>query len=250
MKIGLITGASRGLGRSMALHLAQKGYHIIFTYNNSKEKADEVIQEIKFHGQEAIALQLDTTKVDSFELFITQLKNEIQTKWQCQNIDLLVNNAGIGINASIANTTVEELDQLYNVHVKGPYFLTQKLLPFIKDGGTIINISTGLTRFCLTGFSAYAMMKGAVEVMTKYLAQELGNHNITVNTIAPGAIETDFGNGTVRDNKQVNNFISSQTALGRAGYADDIGAALANLVSEECHWINAQRIEISGGMFL
>lgn len=250
MKIALITGSSRGLGKSMALNLAKKGYNIIITYKTSKEKAQDVADKIKSYGQDAIVFQLDTENSKSFEKFSKNLRLCLKSTWQAEGIDVLVNNAGIGINSSISDTSIEEFDKLYNIHVKGVYFLTQKLLPMLNNGTSIINISSGLTRFALPGFSAYAMMKGAIEIMTKYLALELGNRDITVNTIAPGAIETDFAGGFVRDNKEVNTYMASQTALGRVGKVDDIGASIATLVSNECHWINAQRIEISGGMKL
>ncbi|NQY23078.1 MAG: SDR family oxidoreductase [Campylobacteraceae bacterium] len=250
MKIALITGSSRGLGKSMALNLAKKGYNIIITYKTSKEKAQDVADKIKSYGQDAIVFQLDTENSKSFEKFSQNLRLCLKSTWQAEGIDVLVNNAGIGINSSISDTSIEEFDKLYNIHVKGVFFLTQKLLPMLNNGTSIINISSGLTRFALPGFSAYAMMKGAIEIMTKYLALELGNRDITVNTIAPGAIETDFAGGFVRDNKEVNTYMASQTALGRVGKVDDIGASIATLVSNECHWINAQRIEISGGMKL
>ncbi len=250
MKIGLVTGGSRGLGKSMAIHLAKKGYNIVLTYKSAKEKANEVVNEIKAVGQDAIALQLDTSDVSSLDGFISNVKSSIQTNWQSDKIDLLVNNAGIGTYATMSDTSVEQFDELMNIHVKSPFFLTQKLLSTIKDGGNIVNISSGLTRFSLMGYGAYAMMKGAVEIMTKYFAVELGNRQITVNTIAPGAIETDFGGGAVRDNAEVNQYIASQTVLGRVGQSDDIGAALAQIVSNECHWLNGQRVELSGGMYL
>jgi NAD(P)-dependent dehydrogenase (short-subunit alcohol dehydrogenase family) len=250
MKIALVTGGSRGLGKSMVLHLAKKGYYVVFTYKSSKDEAENLIKEIKFMGEESIALELDISMPHTLDDFISKLKETIQTTWQQKNIDLLVNNAGIGINEKLEKTTEEQFDQLVNIHLKGPYFLTQKLIPNIKDAGSIINISSGLTRFSLAGYSAYAMMKGAVEVMTRYLALELKEKKITVNTIAPGAIETDFANGAVRDIKEINQYIASQTALGRVGLADDIGAALAQLTSSECHWLNGQRVELSGGIFL
>ena len=250
MKIALITGSSRGLGKSMALHLSTKGYNVVLTYKSAKAQTEEVADAIQANGQDAVALQLDTSNADSYEAFVTELKRLINARWHTESIDLLVNNAGIGVYAPMAETTMEDFDMLVNIHMKGPFFLTQMLMPHLKDGGSIINVSTGLTRFSLPGYGAYAMMKGAVEIMTRYLAAELGSRDITVNTIAPGAIETDFGHGAVRDNEEVNRFVASQTALGRAGLPEDIGAALAALVSEECHWMNGQRIEISGGMFL
>ncbi len=250
MKIALITGGSRGLGKNMALQLAKKSYNIIFTYNNSNNAALEVIKEIESFGQKAFAIKLNTLEVDSFDIFLEEFKNCLKLNFDTNSFDLLINNAGIGINNSFENTTLKEFDDLMNIHIKAPFFLTQKLLPYIKDNGNILNISTGLTRFSLDGFCAYATMKGAVEVMTKYQALELGKRGISVNVIAPGAIETDFGNGVVRDNEEINKVIASKIALGRVGVANDIGEAVANLVSSECKWINGQRIEISGGMCL
>lgn len=250
MKIALITGGSRGLGKNMALQLAKKSYNIIFTYNNSNNAALEVIKEIESFGQKAFAIKLNTLEVDSFDIFVEEFKNYLKLNFDTNCFDLLINNAGIGINNSFENTTLKEFDDLMNIHIKAPFFLTQKLLPYIKDNGNILNISTGLTRFSLDGFCAYATMKGAVEVMTKYQALELGERGISVNVIAPGAIETDFGNGVVRDNEEINKVIASKIALGRVGVANDIGEAVANLVSSECKWINGQRIEISGGMCL
>jgi len=250
MKIALITGGSRGLGKNMALQLAKKSYNIIFTYNNSNNAALEVIKEVESFGQKAFAIKLNTLEVDSFDIFVEEFKNCLKLNFDTNCFDLLINNAGIGINNSFENTTLKEFDDLMNIHIKAPFFLTQKLLPYIKDNGNILNISTGLTRFSLDGFCAYATMKGAVEVMTKYQALELGERGISVNVIAPGAIETDFGNGVVRDNEEINKVIASKIALGRVGVANDIGEAVANLVSSECKWINGQRIEISGGMCL
>ena len=250
MKLVLVTGGSRGLGKSISLHLAKKGYDIILTYKNSKAEADKVVSDIEQYGCKAFALQLDVADVKTFPNFVEKLLLALNTQWDRSELDLLINNAGIGINASCADTTEAQFDELMNTHLKGPFFLTQKILPYIKDGGQILNLSSGLTRFTLPGFGAYSAMKGAIEVLTRYMALELGSRNITVNVIAPGAIETDFGNGVVRDNPNANAFIASQIALGRAGLPDDIGTAVAAIASEECHWINGQRIEISGGMRL
>lgn len=250
MKIALITGGSRGLGKNMALQLAKKSYNIIFTYNNSNSSALEVIKEIESFGQKAFTIKLNTLEINSLDDFVEEFKNCLKLNFNTNSFDLLINNAGIGINNSFENTTEKEFDDLMNIHIKAPFFLTQKLLPYIKDNGNILNISTGLTRFSLDGFCAYATMKGAVEVMTKYQALELGKRGISVNVIAPGAIETDFGNGVVRDNENLNKLIASKIALERVGVANDIGEAVANLVSTECKWINGQRIEISGGMCL
>lgn len=250
MKIALITGSSRGLGKSMASHLAKAGFRIVVTFKSEKEKVDALVEEIRTHGGDAIALSLDVSAVDTFDAFKISLREKIHTAWGATCIDVLVNNAGFGTVAPAAKTSVEQFDALMNVHVKGTFFLTQTLLDMICDGGNIVNVSSGLTRFSLPGFSVYAMMKGAVEVMTRYLAKELGERRIRVNTIAPGAIATDFGGGSVRDDKQINAFIASQTALGRVGEADDIGGALVAIVGDGSGWINGQRIEASGGMFL
>ncbi|MGG6297970.1 SDR family NAD(P)-dependent oxidoreductase [Leptolyngbya sp. AN02str] len=249
-KIALITGSSRGLGRNTALTLAQKGVDVIVTYRSNEAEAKDVVSAIADMGGKAIALQLDTSNTKTFDDFVVQVKQSLQNTWQTEQFDFLVNNAGIGIYAPFAETTEEEFDCLMNIHVKGVFFLTQKLLPLIKDGGRIVNISSGLARFALPGYAAYAAMKGAIEVLTRYLAKELGQRQIAVNVVAPGAIETDFGEGVVRDNPEVNSFIASQTALGRVGLPDDIGGAIASLLSEDNRWVNAQRIEVSGGMFL
>jgi NAD(P)-dependent dehydrogenase (short-subunit alcohol dehydrogenase family) len=249
-KIALITGASRGLGKNTAVTLAKKGVDVIVTYHNSDEEANNVVSTIASIGAQAVALQLDTANTKTFDGFVEQVKQSLQDKWQTDRFDFLVNNAGIGIHASFADTTEDDFDRLMNIHVKGVFFLTQKLLPLINDGGRIVNISSGLARFTLPGYAAYASMKGAVEVLTRYMAKELGPRQIAVNTIAPGAIETDFNGGAVRDNPHINSFIAAQTALGRVGIADDIGGAIASLLSAENRWVNGQRIEVSGGQFL
>ena len=249
-KIALITGGSRGLGRSAALKLAEQGVDIVLTYRSQAHEADTVVTEIEQRGARAIALPLDVGNCASFAAFVDQIRHALRTQWQCEHIHYLVNNAGIGIHASIAETTEAQFDQLMNIQFKGVFFLTQALLPLIADKGRILNISTGLTRFTLPGFAAYAAMKGAIEILTKYLAKELGPRGIAVNVLAPGAIETDFGGGVVRDHSDTNAFIASQTALGRVGQPDDIGRIVANVLSDDNGWINAQRIEASGGMFL
>lgn len=249
-KIALVTGSSRGLGKNTALALAKKGVDVIVTYRSSEAEANSVVSAIEEIGGKAVALQLDTSNTKTFDGFVAQVKQLLQDKWQTLQFDFLVNNAGIGVYASFAETTEEDFDRLMNIHVKGVFFLTQKLLPLIKDSGRIVNLSSGLARFALPGYAAYATMKGAIEVLTRYMAKELGSRQIAVNAIAPGAIETDFGGGVVRDNPEINNFIASQTALGRVGLPDDIGGAIAALLSEENRWVNAQRIEVSGGQFL
>ncbi len=249
-KIALITGGSRGLGKNTALHLAAQGVGIVLTYRSKKEEADAVVAQIVDAGGKAATLQLDTSLAGTFAAFTDSLRATLQATWGRDTFDFLVNNAGVGIHASFAETTEAQLDQLYDIHLKGVFMLTQSLLPVIADGGRIVNISTGLARFALPGFAAYAAMKGAIETLTKYLAKELGARGITVNVVAPGAIETDFGGGVVRDNAQMNAHIASQTALGRVGLPDDIGGAIASLLSEGGGWINAQRIEVSGGMYI
>lgn len=249
-KIALVTGSSRGLGKNMAIALAKKGNDVIITYNSNKKEADEVVNTIEFLGRKAAAVQLNVGEVKTFTDFASQLSTVLNEKWNRTSFDFLINNAGIGINTPFAETTEEQFDLLTNIHFKGVYFLTQKLLPLIADGGRIVTVSTGLTRFAMPGYSVYAALKGAIEVLTKYLAKELGARGIAVNTIAPGAIETDFGGGVVRDNEQVNKVIAANTALGRVGLPDDIGGVVAFLCSEEARWVNAQRLEASGGMHL
>lgn len=250
MKIAIVTGGSRGLGKNMALSLAAKGVDVILTYNSKKAEADEVVAEIEKTGRKAASLQLDVSNSKSFQSFAGEVQSILKQKWNQDRFDFLVNNAGIGVHASLAETTEEQFDLLVNIQFKGVFFLTQSLLPLIADGGRIVNISTGLTRFALPGYAAYASMKGAIEVLTKYMAKELGPRKIAVNVVAPGAIETDFGGGAVRDNEKLNSFVASQTALGRVGLPEDIGGVIASLLSEENRWVNAQRIEASGGMFL
>jgi NAD(P)-dependent dehydrogenase (short-subunit alcohol dehydrogenase family) len=248
--IALITGGSRGLGKSMALTLAAHGTDVVLTYRSNQAEAQAVVEAITQQGRRAVALPLDVGKASSFAAFAEQLRATLQQHWQRDRFDYLVNNAGIGVHASFAETTEAQFDELVNVHLKGVFFLTQTLLPLIADGGRILNISSGLARFALPGYSAYAVMKGGIEVLTRYLAKELGERRIAVNTLAPGAIETDFGGGVVRDNKDVNAYVASQTALGRVGLPDDIGGAVAMLLSKESGWINGQRVEASGGMFI
>lgn len=249
-KIALITGASRGLGKSTALHLAAQGVDVIGTYQSREADAQATVAEIQALGGKAHMLQLDVGQSDTFQGFAEQLGSVLKEVFNAEHFDFLVNNAGVGIYNSIAQTTEDQFDQLVNVHFKGPFFLTQTLLPLIADGGRIVNLSSGLARFSMVGYAAYASMKGAIEVWSRYLAQELGPRGINVNVLAPGAIATDFGGGTVRDNPDVNKMIASSTALGRVGEADDIGAAISMLLGEGGKWINGQRIEASGGIFL
>ena len=249
-KIALITGGSRGLGRNTAESLARKGVDLVVTYNSRADEARKVVAVIEAQGRKAAALQLDTGAVETFPQFVGTLKRTLKEIWGREHFDFLVNNAGISHHNSIEKTTEAELDALYNVHFKGVFFLTQKLLPLMNDGGRIVNVSTGLTRMTIPGSAPYASMKGAVEVLTRYLAKELGPRGIAVNTVAPGAIATDFSGGMVRDNPEINKRVSEMTALGRVGVPEDIGPMIASLVSEDDRWINAQRIEVSGGMAL
>lgn len=249
-QIAIITGGSRGLGKSAALALAQRGVDVILTYRSGEAEAAAVVEEIQALGRQAAALALDVEDSASFPAFAEAVRTLLAQRWQREQFDFLVNNAGIGIHAGFADTSEAQFEQLMRIHLKGPFFLTQQLLPLLADGGRIVNLSTGLTRFAIPGYAAYAAMKGAVEVLSRYLAKELGERRIRVNTLAPGAIETDFGGGAVRDNAELNRFVAAQTALGRAGKPEDIGGAVALLLSEEAGWINAQRVEASGGMFL
>lgn len=248
--IALITGASRGLGKNMALKLAERGVDLILTYRSRADEAAGVVREIERKGPKARALKLDVGDAESFLAFAETVKRTLHEHFQRERFDYLVNNAGIGIQKSIAETSEAEFDELVRIHLKGPFFLTQRLLPLLRDGGRILNVSSGLARFTVPGHAAYAAMKGGVEVLTRYLAKELGPRGISVNTLAPGAIETDFNGGALRDNPQLKTFVASQTALGRAGLPDDIGGVVAFLLSPEARWINGQRIEASGGMFL
>ena len=249
-RIALVTGGSRGLGKNAALKLAADGTGIILTYNRSQQDALDVVREIQQKGVNAAALQLNVGDVASFDLFAAQLQETLNTVWQRETFDYLLNNAGTGLYAPYAETTEAKFDETLNIHFKGPFFLTQRLLPLLNDGGRILNVSSGLARFTQPGSGTYAAMKGAMEVLTRYQAKELGARGISVNIIAPGAIETDFGGGRVRDNAQLNQMLASQTALGRVGLPDDIGDAIAALLSDKLGWMNAQRIEVSGGMFL
>jgi NAD(P)-dependent dehydrogenase (short-subunit alcohol dehydrogenase family) len=249
-KIALVTGGSRGLGRNSAIALSRKGIDVIITYHTRKEEAEKVVKEIETNGRKAAALQLDAGDVSSFDAFVSRLSTVLSEKWDREQIDILVNNAGFGIHASVAETTEEQFDSMMNVQFKGVFFLSQKLFFRIADNGRVVNISTGLTRFVIEGFGAYSAMKGAIEVLTKYMAQEWGKRGIRVNAVAPGAIATDFGGGSLRENDQLREFVASRTALGRVGEADDIGGVVASLCTDEMGWVNAIRLEASGGQQL
>lgn len=248
--IALITGGSRGLGRSAALALAARGVDIVFTFRGNATGAAQVVAELEALGRKAAALPLDLAHPEGIPAFVDALQAKLLSHFDGRRLRYLLNNAGGSNNASIVATTTAQFDELMNTHLKGPYFLTQALLPLLEDGGRILNVSSGLTRFSLPGYAPYAVMKGAIEVFTRYLARELGPRGIGVNTIAPGAIATDFGGGAVRDNAGLNQFVAANTALGRVGQPEDIGAVMAALLSEQTQWINGQRVEASGGMFL
>ena len=248
-RIAIVTGGSRGLGRSAVLSLAREGVRSIFTYHTNRAEADKVVAAVRAAGGTAVALPLDTGKVSTFDSFVKEVARALEAMG-ANRFDYLVNNAGTSHHAPIDQVTEEDLDSLYHVHFKGVFFLTQKLLPLLNDGGRIVNISSGLTRVTFPGSSAYACMKGAVEVLTRCLAKELGPRRITANTVAPGAIQTDFSGGMVRDNPQVNKMVSDVTALGRPGLPEDIGPMIASLLSEDNRWVNGQRIEVSGCMLV
>ena len=249
-KLALVTGGSRGLGRSTALALARGGADVIITYRSQKRSALEVVHEIEAQERKAAALPLDVGNVSTIPAFIGGLRDTLATLWKRNDLDFLVNNAGFGLTAPFVETTEEMFDQLLNVHLKGVFFLTQAVLPLLAEDGRIVNVSSGLTRFSLPGFAAYAAMKGGVEVLTRYLAKELGPRGVAVNVVAPSAIETDFGGGAVRDDASLNKMIAGQTALGRVGIPEDIGPFIAALLSDSGGWVNGQRIEVSGGMLL
>jgi NAD(P)-dependent dehydrogenase (short-subunit alcohol dehydrogenase family) len=247
-KIALVTGGSRGLGKDMAISLAKKGLDVLLTYRTNEEQANEVVAEIKSMGKNAAAIHLNMSEFNSLDNFIKEVETSLATNFSSQKIDYLINNAGMGATVPFTEVTEELFNDFLNVHYKGIYFLTQKMLPLMEDGGGIVNISSGTTRFCVPGYSVYASMKGAIETFTKYLAKELGAKGITANVVAPGPIETDFNNAAIRNNPQMKGFLSGMSPLGRVGNADDIGSVVAFLCSDDAKWINGQRIEVSGGI--
>lgn len=249
-KVALVTGASRGLGKDMALQLAEKGFDLIITYQSKQAEAQDVVQQIQALGKNAAAIQLDVAKAAGFEAFVAATKSVLQSSFGTDKIHALVNNAGIGVHASYESTTEEQFDNMVNIHLKAAFFLTQKLLPIIADGASIVNVSSGLARFSFPNYAAYAIMKAGIESLSRYQALELGPRRIRVNTLAPGAIETDFGGGAVRDMPELNAMIANGTALGRVGLPHDIGSVVAFLCSEESKWVNAQRLEVSGGFHI
>ncbi|MEM1136244.1 MAG: SDR family oxidoreductase [Bacteroidota bacterium] len=249
-KIALVTGSSRGLGKEMAIRLAQQGADILVTYNSNKSQADETVKEIEALGQKAAAFQLNVGDASTFDSFFTSVQETLQEHWNKSKFDILVNNAGIIAHEMVAETSESTFDSLMSIQLKGPFFITQKALPLLNDGGRIINISTGLARFSISGYGAYASMKAGIEAYTRYLAKELGGRQITANVVAPGAINTDMNKAALENNPELEKMLSSVTALGRVGVAEDIGGVVAFLASEDARWINGQRIEASGGMFL
>ncbi len=249
-KIALVTGSSRGLGKEMALRMAQEGADILVTYNTNSEQAEGTVQEIEALGSKAKAFQLNTGEIQSFDAFFDEVSGVLQSEWERSTFDILVNNAGIIAHVPVAETTEATFDQLANIQLKGPFFITQKALPLLNDGGRIINVSTGLARFSIPGYAAYAAMKSGIETYTRYLAKELGTRQITANVVAPGAINTDMNKASLENNPGLEQMLSSVTALGRVGVAEDIGGVVAFLASEDARWVNGQRIEASGGMFL
>ena len=249
-KIALITGGSRGLGRNAAFHLARKGNDVIITYHSKKEEAEAVVKEVESLGRRAAAIQSDVGDIKAIDSFIAEVSKVLHEKWGRDRFDFLINNAGHGASISFANATEEDFDRFSDVHFKGVFFLTQKALTIMNDGGSIVNLSSGTTRFANPGYSIYASMKGAVEVLTKYLAKDLGARGISVNIVAPGPVETDFNSAAIRSNAVFKERLAGMTALGRVGEPDDIGGVIAFLCSPEGHWVNGQRIEASGGINL
>ena len=248
--ISLVTGGSRGLGRNTALSIARHGGDVILTYRNASTEAAAVVAEIEKLGRKAVALPLDLADIATFPSFVEKMRSALNATWKRGTFDHLINNAGHGEMASLAETTEAQFDGLFNTHVKGVFFLTQALLPLLADGGRIVNFSTGLTRVSYPGFSAYSAAKGAVEILTVYMAKELGGRGITANVVAPGAIETDFLGGAVRDVPEYNKAFADMTVLGRVGVPDDVGPMVASLLGADNRWVNAQRIEVSGGQVI
>jgi NAD(P)-dependent dehydrogenase (short-subunit alcohol dehydrogenase family) len=249
-KLAIVTGGSRGLGRNTALNLAKRGVDVILTYHTNQAEAESAVAAIEAMERKAVALPLDVGNTGSFDGFTDQVKQALAQTWGRDRFDYLVNNAGVAAPGLVAQMAEADFDRLVDIHFKGVFFLTQKLLPLIADGGRIVNISSGLARVSMPGYAAYGALKGAVEVLTRYMAQELGPRGITVNVVAPGAIETDFGGGHLRANPELQKRVAGITALGRVGQPDDIGPMIAALLTDENRWVNAQRIEVSGGMSL
>jgi NAD(P)-dependent dehydrogenase (short-subunit alcohol dehydrogenase family) len=249
-KIALVTGGSRGLGKEMALALADKKIDVVLTYKSNKDEAEKIVKEIEKKGQRAAALAFDISLMKSIDPFIADFKKVLKSRWSTDRFDFLINNAGMGGSIMIPQVTEEIFDNFLNVHFKGVYFLTQKLIDSINDNGSVINISTGTTRFTNPGYSVYSSMKAAVEMFTKHVARDFGSRGIRANIVAPGPIETDFNNALIRNNPQVKERLAGLSPLGRVGQADDVGTVVAFLCTDESRWINGQRIEVSGGINL
>jgi NAD(P)-dependent dehydrogenase (short-subunit alcohol dehydrogenase family) len=249
-KIALVTGGSRGLGKDMALALADKGIDVIVTYREQKQAAEETVSLVQQKGRKAVALFYDAEKMGDIDSFVKSIREVLTKTWSTNRLDFLINNAGVGATLPISQVTEQDFDRLLNIHYKSVYFLTQRLIPSINDGGSIVNISTGTTRFCVPGYSVYSSMKGALEIFTKYVAKEFGARGIRANVVAPGPVETDFNNAAIRSNPQMKTFLSGLSPLNRVGYADDIGSVVAFLCTDDAKWINGQRIEVSGGINL
>ncbi|WP_294258006.1 SDR family oxidoreductase [uncultured Sphingomonas sp.] len=248
-RIAIVTGSSRGIGRDTVLRLADRGISSIVTYHSAREAADEVVEAVKRAGASAVALHLDVGRASSFDGFIADVRSALTTLG-AERFDYLVNNAGTASTATLANGTETELDAIFAVHFRGPFLLTQKLLPLMNDGGGIVNIASGLARFSFPGRAIYGPIKAAVETLIRYMALELGSRGVSVNVVAPGAIATDFSGGVTRDNADVNKAIASQTALGRVGGPEEVGPVIAALLSDDFRWVNGQRIEVAGGFRL
>ncbi|MFV0480445.1 MAG: SDR family NAD(P)-dependent oxidoreductase [Campylobacteraceae bacterium] len=250
MKVVLVTGGSRGIGKNTVLNLAKKGYSVIFTYNSAVNEAKNTASEAKKFGVKAAYLQLNTSSIKGFDEFVLHVKDTLKNEFKTDKLYALINNAGVDTQGSFESVTEEQYDFAFNTNVKGVFFITQKLLPIISDGGKILNVSSGLTRVIMSNFSTYSASKGAIEVLTKYLAKELASRQIRVNVVAPGAVETDIGGGVIRDNKEVNAYMASLAALGRVGLPDDLGSAISALISDDFNWVTGERIEVSGGTCL
>lgn len=250
MKIALITGASRGIGKNAAMQVAKRGAGVVVTYNGYREGAEAVVRDIEQAGGQAVALQLDVSLAHSFPAFVVSLAQVLKEKWQRDSFDYLVNNAGVGAFKLIEDVTEEDFDLMMNIHLKGPFFLTQRLLPLMADGGSIVNLTSATTRVAFAGVAPYAAMKGGLDVLTRYMAKEFGGRGIRANAVSPGAIRTDLGGNPLDNNPEFAQLLASQAALGRVGEPEDVGMVIASLLSGECQWVNAQTVEVSGGYFI
>ncbi|MBV2183943.1 MAG: SDR family oxidoreductase [Rhizobium sp.] len=247
MKIVIITGGSRGIGASAAVQCARRGMGVILTYNSQPEAAHSVVRDVEAAGGRAVALKLDVTDSTSFPAFREAAGAALKSVWNRADFDGLVNNAGYGLFNPIATVTADEFDGLFRIHLKGPFFLTQALLPLIVDGGQIVNVTSATTRVATAGVAPYAAFKGGLDVLTRYMAKEFGARRIRANAVSPGAIRTELGGG-LDDTFEA--LLASQTVLGRIGEPDDVGRVIAGLLSDESGWINAQTIEVAGGYMI